>query len=138
MFRNPFLSSMGNFSSKFPFSVPNVANNITNTLGSVNTLGTASKFSLTGILEGASKTINTINQIVPLYQQVKPIFSNAKTALNIFKNVKNINNIPTNPSSEVTNEQPIKKEPTIKEPKTKVNKEPIIITQTSPNKPFFV
>lgn len=136
MFRNSYLSSMGNFANRFPFGVPNISNGLGSTLGTAK-LGAASKFSLTGILDNASKTINTINQIVPLYQQVKPIFSNAKTALNIFKNVKNINNIPTNniPDNSNNNQNTTKKEEPIKE---FIDNKSIIITQTTPNKPFFV
>lgn len=138
MFRNPYFSSMGSFANRFPFGVPNITNSIGTTLNTAKTIGTASKFSFTGILENASKTINTINQIVPLYQQVKPMFSNAKTALNIFKNVKNINNIPTNNIPDNNNQNTIKNEEPIKEKKEIIDNKSIVITQTSPNKPFFV
>ena len=60
------------------------------------------------------------------------MFNNAKTALNIFKNVKNINNTPINnvtPINETKIETP--KENIIKEEK-------VIINKLNPNKPFFV
>ena len=60
MFRNSFLSSMNNFTNKFPFGVPNIGSGISNTMNTVKALNTTSKLSLTGILDNASKTINTI------------------------------------------------------------------------------
>ena len=90
MFRNSLFS---NFANSVPFNVPNMANNL-NTFSKISNVSrTLPKFSLTGLLDNASRTVNTINQIIPIYNQVKPMFNNAKTALNIFKNVKNINNI---------------------------------------------
>lgn len=37
-----------------------------------------------GILDGASKTLNVVNQAIPVYYQVKPILSN----LNVLKNIQ--------------------------------------------------
>lgn len=64
----------------------------------------ANRFSLSGLLNGAQKTIGTINQIVPLYNQVKPMISNSKTLIsaaanftkNNFKNKRFNNNTNTN------------------------------------------
>jgi len=145
MFRNSFLSGLRNtsgiFNNSLPFNVPNMANTFNGTTTAARSLGTASKLSFTSILDNASKTINTINQIVPLYQQVKPMFNNAKTALNIFKSVKNIDTQQTNttiPNSQI-NETNIKNtnldNNTLEQQKIESK---IIITQTTPNKPFFV
>ena len=41
-----------------------------------------------GILDGASKTLNVINQAIPVYYQVKPMFSNLK----VLKNIQTIMN----------------------------------------------
>lgn len=140
MLRNNLFSGLRNTSgmlnNSLPFSVPNMANNATAFSSSSNLLKGASKFSFTGFLDNASKTVNTINQILPIYNQVKPMVSNAKTALNIFKNVNKINNVETPSSNEqnnssITNEE-IKENPISKE---KTN---IIINKTNPNKPFFV
>ena len=126
MFRNSL------FSNSIPFNVPNMANNL-NTFSNVTKLSkTLPKLSFTGILDNASRTVNTINQIIPLYNQVKPMISNAKTALNVFKNVKNINiDQPHNINTEKTI---IKEEikPIVKQ------KEEVILNKTNPNKPFFV
>lgn len=138
MFRNSFLSSLNNFGGNLPFGVPNATNGLSNTIGTSRLLTKTSKFSLTGILDNASKTINTINQIVPLYQQVKPMFSNAKTALNIFKNVKNINNTPS--PSNVTQQNEVNTKSVHNDTKSeqKETEATVIIPKTIPNKPFFV
>ncbi len=46
------------------------------------------KFSFTGFLSGASKTLNVVNQAIPIYYQVKPMISNAKTMFKVMKAVK--------------------------------------------------
>ena len=45
-------------------------------------------FSLSNFLNGTSKTLNVINQAIPIYYQVKPIFSNAKTMFKVMNAVK--------------------------------------------------
>ena len=45
-------------------------------------------FSLSGFLSGTSKTLNVINQAIPIYYQVKPIISNAKTMFKVMNAVK--------------------------------------------------
>lgn len=42
-------------------------------------------FSFTKILSGISKTLNVANQIIPLYNQAKPIISNARNILGVLK-----------------------------------------------------
>lgn len=59
--------------------------------GSSNTLGLKgllSKFSFGGFLDGASKTLNVVNQAIPIFYQVKPMISNAKTMFRIMGAVK--------------------------------------------------
>ena len=48
----------------------------------------AKKVTLSGILNGAQKTIGTVNQIVPLYNQVKPMLENSKVIFKAFKGLK--------------------------------------------------
>jgi len=54
-----------------------------------------------GLLDGASKTLNLVNQAIPLYYQVKPIISNIKT----IKNISNVLN--EDDSSTPSNGSPI-------------------------------
>lgn len=78
-----------------------------NLLRTSNTLGTASKgltgikgllgkFSFSGFLNGASKTLNVVNQAIPVFYQVKPIFNNARTMFRIMGAVKDDNKPSTN------------------------------------------
>ena len=48
----------------------------------------ASKITFSGILNGSSKTLGVINQAIPVFYQVKPIWNNART---MFRVVKEIN-----------------------------------------------
>ena len=52
-----------------------------------------SKITFSGILNGASKTLGVINQAIPVFYQVKPIWNNART---MFKVVKGLNSSDTN------------------------------------------
>lgn len=60
----------------------------------------ASKVTFSGILNGASKTLGVINQAIPVFYQVKPIWNNART---MFRVVKEINNKDTSSNSSVNN-----------------------------------
>ncbi len=53
--------------------------------GGRNLLG---KFSFSGFLNGASKTLNVVNQAIPIFYQVRPMFHNAKTMFKILGAVK--------------------------------------------------
>ena len=63
-----------------------------------------SKFSFSGFLSGASKTLNVVNQAIPIYYQVKPMINNAKTmfkVMNIVKTPDNKDNINKNKNKTV-------------------------------------
>ena len=115
-----------------PFTTPKALSNVVG--------NTATKsLSFSSILNGAQKGINTLNQIIPLYNQVKPLVQNGKQMFNIFKNVKKVNfepegKIETPPVKEEI--KPIKVE-TIKEDMQEDTSN-IIFNKTSPSKPFFV
>ncbi len=44
-----------------------------------------------GILNGTQKTLNIVNQAIPVFYQVKPIWSNAKTMLKVFGEFSKVN-----------------------------------------------
>lgn len=46
------------------------------------------KFDWGGLLTNAQKTLNVINQAIPIFYQIKPIWNNAKIMLNIMNAVK--------------------------------------------------
>ena len=64
-----------------------------------------SKVSFSSILNGTSKTLGVINQAIPVFYQIKPIWNNARTMLRV---VRGLN------SSEVSNtkKKQIKKQTT--------------------------
>lgn len=72
--------------------------------------GTTSKLSFSGILNGASKTLGVINQAIPVFYQVKPIWNNAKTMFRVVKGIneessaKNTNNNISKSNSKNTND----------------------------------
>lgn len=91
-FYNPFMYQSGNMAS----DVTNIARNgLSNAMsGASSTSGFAGlkallgKFSFSGFLNGASKTLNVVNQAIPVYYQVKPMIQNAKTMFRIMGAVK--------------------------------------------------
>ncbi len=64
--------------------------------------GLLSKFSFSGFLNGASKTLNVVNQAIPIFYQVKPMINNAKTMFKIMGAVKDDSGTSNN-KSVVTN-----------------------------------
>ena len=46
-----------------------------------------SGLSFTKILTGISKTLNVANQVIPLYQEAKPMINNAKNIFNVLKDI---------------------------------------------------
>ena len=57
-----------------------------------------SPLSFTKIISGISKSLNIVNQVIPLYKEVRPIISNASGILSVFKEMNkddNTLNIPT-------------------------------------------
>lgn len=60
----------------------------------------ASKITFSGLLNGASKTLGVINQAIPVFYQVKPIWNNARTMFRVVKEInskddKTISNVNT-------------------------------------------
>ena len=53
------------------------------------------KFKFNDFLNGASKTLNVVNQAIPIYNQVKPMINNAKTMFRVMKEIKKPDNIKT-------------------------------------------
>ena len=43
------------------------------------------------VLNGISKSLSIANQVIPLYQQAKPMINNAKTIMEVLKGNKNDN-----------------------------------------------
>jgi len=73
------------------------------------------------VLTGISKTLSIANQVIPLYQQAKPMINNAKTILTAIKGIKFDN--PKN--SEITKELTIKSNTNGNIEKAKTNNNPV-------------
>lgn len=56
------------------------------------------------VIGGISKSLNIVNQVIPLYKEMKPIITNAGSILSVFKEMSK------NDSNLVTNQVNIKKE----------------------------
>ena len=67
----------------YPYANPNILAQSINLLKSVN---------WSALLDGTGKTLGVINQAIPVFYQVKPIWNNAKTMIRVFKGVNSSNN----------------------------------------------
>ena len=108
-FPNGFIpySNMLNGMSSFPLGqmgmnqmLPNTLMQGANAMQSASGLSALSKtfrgFNYSTFLDGTQKTLNTINQIIPLVNQVSPMIRNASTMFRVVGEVKKMNNdIPT-------------------------------------------
>ena len=78
------------------YGYPYMMNNVSTVprIGSLfGNSGGASKITFSGILNGASKTLGVINQAIPVFYQVKPIWNNAKTMFRVVKGINSVNSI---------------------------------------------
>ena len=51
------------------------------------------KYNWSNLLNGAQKTLSFVNQAIPVFYQLKPLYENAKTAFKVVNIIKNDNNI---------------------------------------------
>ncbi|HPE14724.1 MAG TPA: hypothetical protein PLT65_02680 [Bacilli bacterium] len=71
-----------------------------------NTAGlTGGKLSFGSILNGASKTLNFVNQAIPVYYQIKPMWNNAKTMFKVARAVNDSNTETVTINKTTKNEQ---------------------------------
>lgn len=64
-------------------------------------------FNWSSFLTNAGKTLNVVNQAIPVFYQVKPIFSNMKTMFRVAHEFRNDTN---NSNNETTQEEVAKQE----------------------------
>ena len=123
---NPF--NLANGGSPFAtagssFAFQNASKGLFSRLGS-------SKVTLSGLLNGAQKTIGTVNQIVPLYNQIKPMIQNSKVILNVAKGLRIKPRNTRQNTSKVTPKNIVEVKVEKKEEKAS--------NGSSPSKPFFI
>ena len=76
-----------------------------------NNAASTSKITFSGILNGASKTLGVINQAIPVFYQVKPIWNNARTMIRVAKGLntpdtsKTINQVTKTPTNNQTKKE---------------------------------
>ena len=74
------------------FYNPYLGYNYINGMGKASLFkGLFKNFSLNKFLTGTGKTLNVINQAIPIYYQVKPMINNAKTMFKVMGAIKNDN-----------------------------------------------
>lgn len=61
--------------------------------------GPSNGLNLTKIIEGISRSLNIANQIIPLYEQTKPMIQNARKAFSVLKEI----NLPKSPNTNSVN-----------------------------------
>lgn len=70
-------------------SMVNTTSNITNSRGLLGGLFSGGKIS--SFINGTQKTLNIINQAIPIVKQVSPVMKNAKTMFKVMNEFKRIN-----------------------------------------------
>ena len=91
-----------------PYSFPNQGMHNVAKRGIFSSLFAANKINWSTLLNNTQKTLNVINQAIPVYYQIKPICANAKTMLRMVSALKendNTNNNDTNFSLNNTNKK---------------------------------
>ena len=76
-----------NFYNPYMYSFPN---SIAATSGTVN------KLTFSSFINGTSKTLNLINQAIPVFKQVSPMFKNMKTMFKVMNEFKKNDNLKDN------------------------------------------
>lgn len=66
--------------------------------------GAAGKFSWNSFLTSTGKTLNVINQAIPIFYQVRPIFHNAKTMFKVLGAVKGSSTLESTTQNQVSDE----------------------------------
>ena len=81
----------------------NMANNAAGINGVSKLSSFLSKINFSSILTNTQKTLNVVNQAIPLYHQVKPVVSNIRQLGKIGKEFTKINNNTTNKTTQSNN-----------------------------------
>ena len=115
----------------FPYQNMNMPiSNPTSKKGLLGGLFGLSKINWGNLLNNTQKTLNVINQAIPVYYQIKPIYNNARTMFKVFgaMNDKRTTNSNNN-SNNLTN--------TVKFPQTNTNLSDDTQKNISFNQPIF-
>lgn len=139
----PYMPNMGMMPnnmmmrSSLPLSIPKggLLKGLFPSLGSASSLGT--KGMISKVLSGTENVIATVNQVIPIYQQVKPLWDNSKGVRSALKKFFPFSK--TSKSTTKENKEVIEN-PEIITPKKETKKTPVHEEekeQNEPNQPFF-
>ena len=118
------------FRGPVPLTIPK-GNFYRNPLTSLSS--STSRTTLSKILTGTENMIATVNQVIPIYQQVKPLFSSSKLIKGMVTKIFPFVSRTKTATSETINEEDVEIiNPTKTKKTTTTNEE-----QIEPNKPFF-
>lgn len=132
LINRPFQVPFDVRSTVTPFNIPR-GNPFSPTAKIATEAAKANRLSLNKVIASTQKSINTINQIIPIYQQVKPIIDNTKDFSKVIKRAF----VRKKPETKIV-EPKEKIEPEIVSPKkTNTNSNPFPNEEKNPNKPFF-
>lgn len=95
----------------------------------------AGKLTLSKVLNGTENLIATVNQVIPIYQQVKPLWDNSKILKNAVKKV-----FPTRQGVRQESRKEVIQDPEIITPQAKESPKQKVEQpeeQKEPNRPFF-
>lgn len=97
------------YNNPYMYAYPYMANNLARPAITKGLLGGLKGINWSGILSNTQKTLNVINQAIPIVYQVKPIMNNARTMFKIANTIKsedNSSNSNTQPEqTEITKEK---------------------------------
>lgn len=72
-----------NYYNPYMYSFPNMSS---------SSAGILSKLSFSSFINGTSKTLNLINQAIPVFKQISPMFKNMKTMFKVMNEFKKTDN----------------------------------------------
>lgn len=111
------------------------ASNLASGLGAAKAAGTSllGKINWSSLLSNAQKTLNVVNQAIPLYYQVKPVFKNIGALGRITREFSKMGNISNSGATTANVEKPVK---AVSENVSEISDD--IGTDSVPNPTFFL
>lgn len=83
-----------NYYYNFPFMMPHTNPGLFSNFGLFGSLFRGG-INWSSLLSGTQKTLNVINQIIPIVKQIPPIYRNAKTMFRVMNEFQKIDNTPS-------------------------------------------
>lgn len=117
-----------------PFEIPKLKSPI-GSVRKAGLLGKVSKLNLQGFIDTSSKAVSTFSQMIPIYREIKPVFSGTKTLAGTFRRAF------VKPKAAVRTENPVVEPEVLDGAAVKAKKapppEPPLTADEGPHRPFF-